>query len=178
MRLIEKHNINKSHRFYQEIDGLCFLSKNLDNTSNYTVRQEFIHSNRYINYAANYHLVKNSVDYKALPTKVSCQIIKLVHRNWNSYVAAIEEYKIHPEKFIAKPKIPRYKDKIKGRCVLIFLSGRRVKRGLYKSAKGILINADLNGSYNILRKAIPNAIEGIEGLGVIPFRFTPGKVKL
>ena len=58
-------------------------------------------------------------------------------------------------------------------------SGKRIKRGMYKSAKGLLINADLNGSYNILRKVVPNAFtEGIEGLAVVPFRFTPGKVKL
>lgn len=31
-------------------------------------------------------------------------------------------------------------------------SGRRVKRGLYKTAEGKLLNADVNGSYNILRK--------------------------
>jgi putative transposase len=50
---------------------------------------------------------------------------------------------------------------------------------LYKSRNGTLVNADLNGGYNILRKAVPNAfVEGIEGLGVIPFRFTPGKVTL
>lgn len=32
--------------------------------------------------------------------------------------------------------------------------GKRIKRGLFKSAKGKLINADLNGSLNILRKVI------------------------
>lgn len=31
-------------------------------------------------------------------------------------------------------------------------SGRRVKRGLYKSADGSVLNADINGSVNILRK--------------------------
>lgn len=31
-------------------------------------------------------------------------------------------------------------------------SGKRIKRGLYKSSKGICINADVNGSLNILRK--------------------------
>ncbi|MFB8798307.1 MAG: transposase [Microcoleus sp.] len=31
-------------------------------------------------------------------------------------------------------------------------SGKRIKRGLYRSANGIVINADLNGSANILRK--------------------------
>ena len=42
-------------------------------------------------------------------------------------------------------------------------SGVREKRGLYRSADGTKINADLNGSANILRKAIPDAFErGIE----------------
>jgi len=44
-------------------------------------------------------------------------------------------------------------------------SGRRIFRGLYRSAKGTLLNADVNGAYNILRKAVPNALaNGIEGL--------------
>jgi putative transposase len=33
-------------------------------------------------------------------------------------------------------------------------SGRRIKRGLYKSGNGRLINADVNGSYNIMRKGL------------------------
>ena len=33
-------------------------------------------------------------------------------------------------------------------------SGRRIKRGLYRSSDGQLINADVNGSYNILRKGL------------------------
>ena len=33
-------------------------------------------------------------------------------------------------------------------------SGRRIKRGLYRSGNGQLINADVNGSYNILRKGM------------------------
>jgi len=32
-------------------------------------------------------------------------------------------------------------------------SGKRIKRGLYKSQDGTLVNADVNGAYNILRKA-------------------------
>jgi len=35
-------------------------------------------------------------------------------------------------------------------------SGKRVKRGLYQSANGSIINADLNGSANILRKVASN----------------------
>ncbi len=36
-------------------------------------------------------------------------------------------------------------------------SGKRVKRGMYRAADGRHINADVNGSYNILRKAFPNS---------------------
>ncbi len=32
-------------------------------------------------------------------------------------------------------------------------SGKRLKRGLYRSKDGTLINADVNGAYNILRKS-------------------------
>lgn len=35
-------------------------------------------------------------------------------------------------------------------------SGHRIKRGLYRSGNGRLINADVNGSYNILRKGLAN----------------------
>jgi transposase len=32
--------------------------------------------------------------------------------------------------------------------------GKRIKRGLFQSSTGNLVNADVNGSLNILRKAI------------------------
>ena len=49
-------------------------------------------------------------------------------------------------------------------------SGYRKSRGLYKiKSEGRSINADINGSYNILRKAIPNVFtNGIEGFVVNP----------
>lgn len=40
-------------------------------------------------------------------------------------------------------------------------SGNRIKRGLYRSKNGTVINADLNGAANILRKAMPFAFAGI-----------------
>lgn len=47
--------------------------------------------------------------------------------------------------------------------------GKRIKRGLFKSFKGFLINADLNGAYNIMRKVVPNVFtNGIEGVVVHP----------
>lgn len=49
-------------------------------------------------------------------------------------------------------------------------SGYRIKRGLYKS-NNVIINADVNGSYNIMRKAIPNVFsDGIEGFAINPIK--------
>ena len=39
---------------------------------------------------------------------------------------------------------------------LYTFTGKRIKRGLYKSSDGTLLNADANGAYNILRKADSN----------------------
>ncbi len=47
--------------------------------------------------------------------------------------------------------------------------GNRIKRGTFRSADGTLIHADLNASYNIIKKAIPEAFaNGIEGIGLYP----------
>jgi putative transposase len=51
--------------------------------------------------------------------------------------------------------------------------GKRISRGLFKSKEGIIINADVNGAYNILKKAVPNAFmaNGIEAVGLQPIRW-------
>ena len=41
-------------------------------------------------------------------------------------------------------------------------SGKRIERGLYKSTNGTLINADVNGSCNIIRKEYKDAFNGID----------------
>lgn len=47
--------------------------------------------------------------------------------------------------------------------------GKRIHRGLFISSGGTLINADVNGGYNILRKCKPNAFSGfrIRSNGVV-----------
>jgi len=56
--------------------------------------------------------------------------------------------------------------------------GKRIKRGMFKTSKGQLINADVNGSLNIIRKVFPVAFgKGIEGLVVSPASVTACKTK-
>ncbi|WP_252241610.1 transposase [Clostridium sp. ZBS18] len=48
---------------------------------------------------------------------------------------------------------------------------RRVYRGLFVSNKGIKINSDVNGAYQIMKKVFPNAFaNGIEGVDLHPVR--------
>jgi putative transposase len=55
--------------------------------------------------------------------------------------------------------------------------GKRKYRGLFVSAEKIKINADCNGSGNIIRKVFPNAFtNGIQGVLVPPVRLTPYKL--
>ena len=52
--------------------------------------------------------------------------------------------------------------------------GKRIFRGLFRSANGQKINADINGSANIIRKVFPNAFaDGIQGVVVPPKRINP-----
>ncbi|MFX1465088.1 MAG: RNA-guided endonuclease InsQ/TnpB family protein [Promethearchaeota archaeon] len=44
--------------------------------------------------------------------------------------------------------------------------GKRVRRGLFRSAQGLLINADVNGACNIVRKSEPNAFTQLKADGV------------
>ena len=62
--------------------------------------------------------------------------------------------------FLDGDAIPTYAPKQEGTHVF---SGKRVKRGLYQARDGRCLNADVNGSLNILRKALPDAFgKGIE----------------
>ena len=60
-------------------------------------------------------------------------------------------------------------------------AGKRIKRGIFQSAKGIRINADVQGALNIIKKAIPKAfskenVDEIEGVGLHPLRCTIGGI--
>ena len=55
---------------------------------------------------------------------------------------------------------------------------RRIKRGLFKSNNGKIINSDINASYQIIRKEFPNVFTdyGIEGLVLNPFKVNVSKI--
>ncbi|MGL4503488.1 MAG: RNA-guided endonuclease InsQ/TnpB family protein [Planktothrix sp.] len=120
MQLVEKHVIKKGHDFYQEIDKLCFASKNLYNAANYLIRQSFIHQGIYLNYNTIQKELQGTDVYKALPAKVSQQVLRVLDVNWRSFFAAIKEWNENPENFLGRPKLPKYKHKEKGRNLVVY----------------------------------------------------------
>ncbi|MEZ2320732.1 MAG: RNA-guided endonuclease InsQ/TnpB family protein [Microcoleus sp.] len=64
--------------------------------------------------------------------------------------AETEEAYTSKASFLDGDSLPKYGEKPSGWKA----SGRRIKRGLYQSADGTVVNADLNGSANILRKVV------------------------
>jgi IS605 OrfB family transposase len=136
MRLVEKHIIKDGHRNFDELDKVCFLSKNLYNKANYLIRQQFIHSGKWIRYHQLQKTLQsgNDGDYTALPRKVSQQVLMLLDKNWKSFFKAIKVWKSDKSKFTGKPKLPRYKHKTKGRNLVIYtiqaISKKKQKNGI------------------------------------------------
>ncbi|MDY7005061.1 MAG: transposase [Cyanobacteriota bacterium] len=130
MKLVERHSIGKSHYLWSEIDHKAFLSKNLFNLANYYYRQHFFSDREKLNFNELYNQISKSYDYKALPTKVSKQIIRRLDRCWKSYFSSLREWKKQPNKFLGKPKIPKYKHKRKGRNILPYPDESIYKKAL------------------------------------------------
>ena len=139
MKLVEQHIIERKHIHFQAIDGACFDSKNLYNATNYQIRQSFFETGQIKSYPEMAHSMKDTEEYKALPAKVSQQVLLQLSREWTSYWEALSEWKKHPQKFRGKPKIPHYKDKQKGRNLLVYtkqaLSKPLLKKGIIKPSQ-------------------------------------------
>lgn len=120
MQLVEKHVINRQHQFWKECDQLAFKSKDLYNAANYIQRQYFFSTDKYHTLPSLYHLIKNHEAYRALPTKVSKQICKVLCQAWTGFLGAMKAWKKDPSKFLGKPRIPQYKHKTDGRNVVVY----------------------------------------------------------
>jgi putative transposase len=144
MQLAERHIIKSTENRFVEIDGLAFKSKNLYNAANYVIRQSFVYGWGYINYNEMNRLMKSHQAYKDLPAKVSQQVLMILDKNWKSFFEAVKAYKTQPTKFTGCPKLPKYKDKVKGRNILIYtiqaISSKQLKKGIIKlSGSNILV---------------------------------------
>jgi putative transposase len=122
VQLVERHIVLNNKQGLKQIDELCFKSKNLYNRANYCLRQSYTKTRKL---PSEYELTTKfasrlNVDYKALPAQTSQQIIKLLYKNWKSFFAITKDWNKNPSKYKGKPRLPNYKDKTKGRNILVF----------------------------------------------------------
>ncbi len=143
----EQSIIKKSNPLYKKLDDLAFRAKNIYNLCLYEQRQIYFEYEKFITYADLYRLVKDKEGYKELPRTLSNQILRQVSTNCLSFQKATKAYFNKPEAFKAKPKLPKYKDKIKGRFTVTFSNHDcRIKEGkvhFHKIMEGFTLKTDL-----------------------------------
>ncbi len=138
MQLVEQYVIDRNDPRYSVVDEAAFKSKNLYNAGNYEIRQSYILHGKYLNYNEMDRRMQSHEAYKALPAKVSQQVLKQLDHDWDAFFKAREAYKEDPSKFQARPKIPGYKHKTQGRNLLVYTiqamsRGKKgLKRGIIK----------------------------------------------
>lgn len=122
MLLVERHAIKRTHPIFKEIDNLSFQSKNLYNTALYIIKSHYKTTGEYIQFNNLYHELKKYPIWNdcKLPKKVCNQLVKLVDQNFKAFFQAHKAYKANPTNFNSVPRVPNYKDSIKGRCMLIY----------------------------------------------------------
>ena len=125
---------------YNFIDEYAFKVKNLYNYTNFIIREEFIRTSKNDSvkttipreYDLSKILSKEDV-YSNLMAKTSQQTIKLLYKNWKSFFASIKDYPKNKHKYKGRPKLPKYKHKTNGRCVIIFTNQQcKLKDGIIK----------------------------------------------
>ena len=104
MQLAQRHILKSTGHRFAQIDELAFKSKNLYNAANYIIRQSFVYGWGYINYNEMNRLMKSHQAYKAMPAKVSQQILMVLDKNWKSFFEAVKAYKADDSKFTRSPK--------------------------------------------------------------------------
>ena len=123
MVLVEKHIIKPKHKYYDELDNLCWLSKNLYNSTLYNVRQYYFENKKLLKYQVinKIYVDTNNEDYRALPSKVAKHTQMLVEHNFKSF---FELLKLKAKGKYNKPvKIPKYLNKKTGRQVVHYEKG-------------------------------------------------------
>ncbi|MEH2002198.1 MAG: transposase [Nostoc sp.] len=105
---VEQHQIKRGHKWWDYCQAMCFASKNLFNTAQYTNRQSFIYGHGVLTQGAMDKMFNSDAHYKALPAKVSQLVLKQVSDAWQSYFKALAAWKVDSSKFTGKPKMPGY----------------------------------------------------------------------
>ncbi len=91
---------------------------------------------------------RNNQNFVFIPTKRLIERLKQLCPEYGIVFTITEEAYTSKASFLDGDSLPKYGEKPKDWSA----SGERVKRGLYRTSLGFLVNADCNGSANIMKK--------------------------
>lgn len=94
---------------------------------------------------------RNNQHFVQMPHALLIDYIETLALKFGIQIIETEESYTSKASFIDMDKLPVYK---KDANITYLFSGTRIKRGLYKNGFGQIINADLNGAGNIMRKIV------------------------
>src|SRR6266853_5667389 len=101
------------------------------------MRQAFIHHGVSLSYEEMDTRMQSHESYKALPAKVSQQVLKQLAEAWKAFREAKAAYEEDPSKFTGRPRLPKYKHKTEGRNILMYTI-QAISRGKKGLKRGII----------------------------------------
>ena len=111
---------------------------------------------------------KNNRKFVQIPHQKLFQMIEYKCKRKGIEVILREESYTSKANFIDNDFIPEFDPKNKKEYEF---SGKRIKRGIYKTSTGKKINADINGAYNIMAKQFPEELSDRSGRKYSPVIF-------
>lgn len=143
---VEKHIIKQNNSYYPMFCDFTHKSKNLYNHANFLVRNEFTKNDKWLRYNDLDKILKADLefdDYRQMPTAKSAQqILRLLDKNWQSFFKAIKDWSKNKDKYLGRPKLPKYKPKDGKQILILTNQDVKLKEGLLyfpKSFKGFTV---------------------------------------
>ena len=111
---------------------------------------------------------QNNRKFVQIPHQKLFQMIEYKCKRKGIEVILCEESYTSKASFIDNDFIPKFNPENQGKHKF---SGKRIKRGIYRTSAGKKINADINGAYNIMAKQFPEELSDRNGRKYSPVIF-------
>lgn len=149
MLITQKNRLRKlNSEEYHIIQNLCHISKNLYNTTLYTVKNYFTENNQYLPYNETAGILKTDLNYKLLYSQCAQQTLKIVDREFHSFFQVL--VRKHNGMYNKPTHEPQFLKK-DGLFILIFPSQQlRIRDGKIL----IPLSKTYRQKYNIIQKSI------------------------